>query len=115
MFPTWGPPSGVYSDILLHDMGHELIDLNHAEPYRVGVTPVRLVSTTSTTSQTADTNTTGYYGGSSSMTTTSTQTSGSTGSAQQSNQLRFSRGYSFVAPSYPAKMKIVDLGSKTTN
>ncbi len=108
--PNMGPAKGVYSDILLHDMGYELIDLNHAEPYRVGVTPARDVSTTTTTTKTVDTNTTGYYGGSSSMTTTSTQTSGLSGSPRR---LRPRSGYTFVAPTYPEKMKIIDLGSET--
>ncbi len=75
--PDMGPAKGVYSDILLHDMGYELIDLNHAEPYRVGVTPVQdIVATSTDVTRTVDTNTTGYYGGSSSMTTTSRQTTG---------------------------------------
>lgn len=31
---SMGPAVGVYSDLLLHDMGSELIDFNPAEPYR---------------------------------------------------------------------------------
>ncbi|SMP54282.1 Di-haem oxidoreductase, putative peroxidase [Neorhodopirellula lusitana] len=30
-----GPAQGIYSDLLLHDMGGSTIDLNHAEPYIV--------------------------------------------------------------------------------
>ncbi len=33
--PDMMPADGVYSDFLLHDMGRESIDLNHAEPYIV--------------------------------------------------------------------------------
>lgn len=31
--PNMGPANGIYSDLLLHEMGNESIDLNHAEPY----------------------------------------------------------------------------------
>ena len=37
--PDMGPAKGLYSDLLLHDMGYELLDLNHAEPYIRRVTP----------------------------------------------------------------------------
>ncbi|MEM6469708.1 MAG: di-heme oxidoredictase family protein [Planctomycetota bacterium] len=31
--PNLGPAKGAYTDLLLHEMGYELMDLNHAEPY----------------------------------------------------------------------------------
>ncbi|MCC9603916.1 hypothetical protein LOC67_25470 [Stieleria sp. JC731] len=31
--PTLGPATGAYTDLLLHEMGPESMDLNHAEPY----------------------------------------------------------------------------------
>lgn len=44
--PTTGPATGVYSDLLLHDMGRESYDLNPADPYIVRVTPSRRVDYT---------------------------------------------------------------------
>jgi CxxC motif-containing protein (DUF1111 family) len=38
--PTLGPAVGAYTDLLLHEMGCELMDLNHAEPYIVRKTMV---------------------------------------------------------------------------
>lgn len=108
--PDMGPAKGIYSDILLHDMGYELMDLNHAEPYRIRATPAQNVMTTTTTNRTTSTNTTGYYGGSSSMSTTSVQSSRPRGSSRRS---RPTMGYTFVAPTYPEKMRIIDLGSET--
>jgi CxxC motif-containing protein (DUF1111 family) len=110
--PSMGPAQGVYSDLLLHDMGYESIDLNHAEPYRVAATPVRFVSTTMTTTTQRDMNTTGYYGGSSTMTTQSTQTTG----LSRRDDGRVRRGsnvYTFVAPTVPGPMKVIPLGSTT--
>jgi len=110
--PNMGPARGIYSDILLHDMGYESIDLDHAEPYRVGATPIRLVSTTTTTTTQRDTMSSGYYGGNSTITTQSTQTTGSL--ARPGNQpRRLGSFYSFVAPTFPQKMKLIELGSKT--
>ncbi len=38
--PDLAPARGLYSDLLLHDMGVDLADLDHAEPHIVRVTPV---------------------------------------------------------------------------
>lgn len=111
--PDMGPAVGIYSDLLLHDMGYESMDLNHAEPYRLRVTPARNVSSTTTTTRTVTTNTTGYYGGSSSMTTSSTESSGSNGSTGSGGRSYRNRGYNFVAPIYPPKIKLIDLASRT--
>ncbi|WP_442506086.1 di-heme oxidoredictase family protein [Novipirellula sp. SH528] len=35
-----GPAKGIYSDLLLHDMGYELMDLSHAEPAIARVVPL---------------------------------------------------------------------------
>ncbi len=64
-----GPAKGLYSDLLLHDMGYELIDLNHAEPYIDRATPAsRTTKDVNSITRQVDRNTTGYYGGSESMT-----------------------------------------------
>lgn len=110
--PNMGPAKGLYSDLLLHDMGYESIDLNHAEPYRVSATPERFVSTTTTTNSTTNTNTTGYYGGSSTMSTQSTRRSGSTGDEFRRGP-RVGRSFTFVAPTIPPPFKVIDLGSRT--
>jgi len=60
--PNMGPAEGIYSDILLHDMGYESLDLNHAEPYIVRVTPTSRI-TTATTSRTTGTIMGGQYYG----------------------------------------------------
>ncbi len=117
--PNMGPAVGVYSDLLLHDMGYESFDLNPAEPYRVGATPVRFVeSQTINSLTTTDTNTTGYYGGSNSMTVPSSRTTGSPGSSlrgnsQSSGGRRTPSGFEFVAPTLPAKSKVIDMGAIT--
>jgi CxxC motif-containing protein (DUF1111 family) len=105
-----GPAQGIYSDLLLHDMGYESFDLNHAEPYRVGATPVRLVSTTTSTQTQMDFNSTGYYGGSGSMTTGSSSTTGDQVDTR-GDGINAIRGYTYNAPTRPAKSKVVDLGS----
>lgn len=38
--PNLGPAAGAYTDLLLHEMGRESMDLNHAEPYILRTTPV---------------------------------------------------------------------------
>ncbi len=113
--PNMQPAAGIYSDLLLHDMGYESFDLNHAEPYRVRMTPVRIVeSITSTTTNTNATSSTGYYGGDTSMTTSKTQTTRPSGStADRFPRARASHDYRFVAPSQPETMKVIDLGTET--
>ncbi|MCS7471031.1 hypothetical protein NZK35_30615 [Stieleria sp. ICT_E10.1] len=38
--PTLGPAQGIYSDLLLHDMGPKSYDLNPADPYIIRETPI---------------------------------------------------------------------------
>ena len=116
--PNMGPAQGIYSDLLLHDMGYESFDLNPAEPYRVGVTPVRFVSSeTTSTTTTRNSNVTGYYGRSGTMTSRSTQTvgSGSFRDRTRGNRTRVASqrsGYTFVAPTRPPKSNLIDLGEE---
>ncbi len=48
--PNVGPAQGLYSDLLLHDMGFQSIDLNPADPYIYDATPVTNVEKYTTTS-----------------------------------------------------------------
>ncbi|MCG8653799.1 MAG: hypothetical protein MI861_28430 [Pirellulales bacterium] len=138
--PNLGPAQGVYSDLLLHDMGSDSIDLNHAEPYRIRVTPVRLAQTDTITTTTVDKRTTGYYGGDSTMKTQSLSSSGSledfaeyppgpiSRSRVLSTRIRTARAraarlrhprvnthFTYVAPSYPPKVKVIDLAMNRTD
>ena len=60
--PNLGPANGIYSDILLHDMGYELFDLNHAEPYILSVTPQTRVSIATDEQVSGTRMVGGYYG-----------------------------------------------------
>jgi CxxC motif-containing protein (DUF1111 family) len=74
--PNLGPAKGIYSDLLLHDMGPQSYDLNPADPYIIKVSPITRVdhavnSVTQSVGTMADetvmgTNV-GYYGGQYSM------------------------------------------------
>jgi CxxC motif-containing protein (DUF1111 family) len=114
--PNMGPATGIYSDILLHDMGYELIDLNHAEPYITRVTPASRI-TTSTISSTSGTIMGGQYYGPATDVSVSDAMSRSTGG--ETVRDRFPRlatrghSFSFQAPSGPTElMEIVSLGSE---
>ena len=115
--PSLGPAQGLYSDLLLHDMGQESIDLNPAEPYIVRMTPVVSVdrqtsATERTVAQFDDTVSTTYYGRTGSMTgSVSTASNGSASPSQFGRASRRSRGsgrglnrfsYDFVPPLRPA-------------
>jgi hypothetical protein len=118
--PDMGPARGIYSDILLHDMGYELIDLNHAEPYVLRRTPVSRETQVTDVSQSTTTNAMTYYGASSSMTTTSTSSSaGPLGGSSLRRLGRFPKNnYLFVAPTGPQEaMSIipVDRDAKTAS
>lgn len=72
--PSVGPAVGLYSDMLLHDMGPNSYDLNPADPYIVRATPVTRMSfaideETVTTNTIVDDTVMGtvYYGGRYSM------------------------------------------------
>ncbi|TWU60335.1 Cytochrome c [Rubripirellula tenax] len=60
--PNMGPAREIYSDILLHDMGSGLIDLNHAEPYIIRQTPVTRVSLAESEHVSGTQMIGGYYG-----------------------------------------------------
>ncbi len=135
--PNLGPAKGVYSDLLLHEMGPESIDLNHAEPYVVRRTPVRIVERTRVTTRENSGSMGAYYG----ATTTIESSSGGTRSFQDTMPPRTSdggifgqsprrnlprnlrrgngpsstgpAGYRFVAPHYPDRMmNIIDIRSQ---
>ena len=114
--PNVGPAKGIYSDLLLHDMGYESIDLNPADPYIYKVVPVSRIDqsreinfASSTTYE--DTVSTTYYGLTSVMSGTQysggTSRSGSTGVdftpiTRDLGNIRFTRAsYDFEYPSQP--------------
>ena len=113
--PNVGPAKGIYSDILLHDMGYESMDLNRADPYIYKVTPVSTTRVVGqTTTRTMQSNGTGYYSGSSSMSqTVSTPGGGNrmTGSRRSLPSLAGNGSYyDFVAPTQPTQLvRIFDL------
>jgi Di-haem oxidoreductase, putative peroxidase len=108
--PNLGLATGLYSDLLLHDMGYSSMDLNHADPYIQRVTPVSSISTDVNIRRTIESNSTGYYGGSSVM----TQNESSRPDTSGSGQVLQSNGYQFNAPNQPLQtMEILDLGSES--
>lgn len=112
--PSLGPAQGLYSDLLLHDMGYESIDLNPADPYISRITPVvnvdrRVQRTGTQTRSFDDTVSTTYYGRTTSMTGSTSQMSSDPVSPGQTNgrfgqrsRGRRSAGYDFIAPLRPA-------------
>ena len=124
-----GPATGLYSDLLLHDMGPKLYDLNPADPYIVKITPVSTVQfspnqevemTLTLSGQGSVGNS--RYGGQSSMSSTSTFRSSPNRSAQISTGFPTSRpsvvmtasSYQFVAPRTPeAPFRLVPMGTKS--
>jgi CxxC motif-containing protein (DUF1111 family) len=123
--PSLGPAQGLYSDLLLHDMGYESIDLNPANPYIVRLTPAtqydRQVTTTKQTSvKFDDTVSTTYYGNTTSMSGSNSGSTSSSGTGPRdvrrpgAGTMRSRRGYDFVVPMRPATtIRFVSLGSKT--
>ncbi len=114
--PNLGPAQGLYSDLLLHDMGPESFDLNPAEPYRVGVSTRKFVTGSSTNVQTErNTNTTGYYGGSSMMSSNQTSVAGvgSSSSGRERPGFLTRAGFRFIAPTMPPKGRQITLGTQT--
>ncbi|WP_197456016.1 di-heme oxidoredictase family protein [Stieleria neptunia] len=72
--PSLGPAQGIYSDLLLHDMGPKSYDLNPADPYITRATPVTrmdfAIDSDAITTRTIVDDTvmgTAYYGGNYSM------------------------------------------------
>lgn len=109
--PDMPPAMGVYSDLLLHDMGYESMDLNYAEPYRVSANPIVLTDTSVSTS----TQMTNYYGRSASITQSSSPSASNGAGDQRGSRSRaMQREYTFVAPTTPPKSSLVDVASKSS-
>lgn len=141
--PSLGPAQGAYTDLLLHEMGDQLMDLNHAEPYiqrRTPISKLRLSTTESVRGTvTSMTQMTGaYYGpateiaspdrslvsGDVNFTQTDAWTSDEFNTlnrdyqrgARQLTRLRLGPGigFQFRAPSFPTDQLIVeDKGEKS--
>ncbi len=96
-----GPAKGIYSDLLLHDMGYELLDLNHAEPYIRRILPVTEITTIQKIrDQERRSEMASYYGG----TTEITIHSASSKITRTTSTLRRSptNSYRFTSPNQPA-------------
>ena len=113
--PSVGPAQGLYSDLLLHDMGPTSIDLNPADPYITRITPIREVTSQITSqTRTTETNSTGYYGGNTSMTVDETPRNRTGDRRTGGGRPLVMRDYDFVPPQAPqTKTRIVNLGSQT--
>ncbi len=90
--PNMGPAKGVYSDILLHDMGYASMDLNGAMPYIVRATSINRSSVVASETRVTGTGrmTTGYYGQSSEMSIDTTQSSFRSGGTSKKSHPRYS-------------------------
>ncbi len=110
--PNLGVAQGIYSDLLLHEMGHELIDLNHAEPYVVRRTPiVRHDYTELVTTERSLGSMGAYYGATTTIKTNAIPIRRQSFQATNRRQTRKpTRDYKFVAPEYPSqKLNFIDL------
>ncbi|MDA8967777.1 hypothetical protein N9F76_00640 [bacterium] len=129
--PSIGEAKNLYSDLLLHDMGYESIDLNPAEPYINKVLALSqfdrsVISTLETTTLYEDeVSTTPYYGRTSVMagTNRSERKTGQELAAFDSSpvtrgepNIRYSRmSYSFDYPKQPNTIRrFIKTGSRTT-
>ena len=102
--PDMGPAKGIYSDLLLHDMGYELVDLNHAEPYIRSITPVTRYSRSTVTEKMVSS----YYGGSQQI-TTSDSDSNRPGRMRSTN----ATGFTFVAAQSPRQtLRVINVSSE---
>ncbi len=113
--PNLGPATGLYSDLLLHEMGYDSIDLNHAEPYIIRRTPIRFVANTRvTTSGIRGAKGMGvYYGGTTRIESTDVSRAYRSTGSRRARRRRFNSGYSFVAPVVPSlMMEIADFESR---
>ncbi|MDA7864686.1 hypothetical protein N9B24_01025 [bacterium] len=126
--PTVSPAVGLYSDLLMHDMGQESIDLNPADPYITRITPVsrvdqRVVQKSENIRFYDDALTTSYYGSTSVMSgTISEQRSTTKGSTavdlspinRRQTNIRYSpTSYEFTYPKQPdTLMRFVPTGSE---
>ena len=97
--PDMGPAKGVYSDILLHDMGYESMDLNSAEPYIVRVTKESVVVAEDVSIRETGRGTATYYGGTTEMSIDQSRaSSNSSPRSPRSGRSFFRRLYEFSAP-----------------
>ena len=119
--PDMGPAKGIYSDVLLHDMGETLYDYNGAEPYIVRALPESTVTLESSRTRTTGTAmSSGYYGGQIPMEPTSIDSTSHSvgGSPSRSNRRLQRRRYpnqpiNFVAPRRSTKKTdVLSLGSE---
>lgn len=121
--PNMGPAHGIYSDLLLHDMGYELMDLNHAEPYIKRATPATRVSVVQSGERATGSGMTmpgAYYGPSSEITTVFvgdidvrkdfSNSSGQRSGRSLSLRSRRNTRFDFVAPQMPtATLQLIDI------
>ncbi|MCA9139655.1 MAG: hypothetical protein KDB00_22940 [Planctomycetales bacterium] len=129
--PNLGPATGLYSDLLLHDMGPQSYDLNPADPYIVRVTPASKMDYTidtesSTTGEMADDTVMGtaYYGGKYSMepgdtiffaqNTSRTSSNSSSAIPVRPSVVVHGNKYQFAAaPVPPVTLRIIDVETKS--
>ncbi len=115
--PNIGPAQDIYSDILLHDMGYESMDLNHAEPYIVRITPTSRISVASSERVSGTAAMGGYYGPSTEIKVENNNVTSTSGDFSRSgvNMRRFSRSprdFRFTAATGPElEMQLFDLFS----
>ena len=117
-----GPANGIYSDLLLHNMGFESTDYNHAEPYIKRITPATRYATTGTVRTTGSGMQGGYYGPSTEISIDRTSSiharptrNSRSGRNRSSQILSGKRGSSFEfrVPEYPSQtIQIIDLGTQ---
>ncbi len=110
--PNMGPAEGIYSDILLHDMGYPSIDLNPAEPYIVRTTPESRVVAVDVVSRTKGMGT--YYGGSAEISVDRVERIRGSASGRESRSNSVQRYFEFSAPTRPlVRSEVVKLRSET--
>ena len=98
--PNLGNAVGIYSDLLLHDMGYELKDLNFAEPHRIR--SERIVNLLPPPSLSFST----YYGNAAGITPRNNRSTDSLSNPSLSPNTNIS----FNAPTQPKKIQYVTLG-----
>ena len=120
-----GPALGIFSDLLLHDMGPKLYDLNPADPYIVKITPDSSVRFVAESSNQATQTFSGQgsvgnslYGGQSSMSPSSSRTSSftsfSSSASQRPSVVMTIESYDFQAPETPeARFRLVPIRVKS--
>tara|TARA_R110002049_G_scaffold4601_6_gene32878 strand:- start:74336 stop:75994 length:1659 start_codon:yes stop_codon:yes gene_type:complete len=114
--PNMGPAKGLYSDLLLHDMGYESYDLNHALPYIRRVIPATRYTMDVTRNVSGQQMTGGYYGPSEiiDVNKTSSQTFGDRQITENQRSGSRSNGFQFVAAKSPqTTLQIVNEKTET--